>query len=132
MVSSSLAAGYHRKRIDFGVRKISFLLWALPLTNHVLEWFIKSFLTYKTRIILSISGGGYKSSFKRGLEIEVLLIRDERIYPEVAFGKLAHWSHLNLFEVMEIIGKSKITPILKSLIGTTMECRISRKNFWVT
>lgn len=33
---------------------------------------------------------------------------------------------------MEIIGKLKLTPLLKSLIGTTMECKVSGKIFWVT
>ena len=62
--------------------------------------------------------------------MEVLLVRGEGICLEATFGEEAHCFYLNLFEVMEIIGKLKITPIFKSLIGTTMGC--SGKIFGVT
>lgn len=52
--------------------------------------------------------------------MDILIIRGEGIYFESAFGELAHYFHLNLLEMIEIIRKLKIIPILKLLMGTTV------------
>lgn len=38
-----------------------------------------------------------------------------------------HTVYLNLLEVMEIIEKLKMAPMLKTLIGTTKGCEVSGK-----
>lgn len=64
--------------------------------------------------------------------MEVLLMRGEGVCLEAKLVELAHYFHLNLFEVMGIIGKLKFTPILNSLISITMGFGVRGKILWVT